>query len=620
MASAVVDLLNEAAGEFVEGLDKSQVDFSSILTGKVQLRHLQIKPAVFDALQLPFRLEFNYVGLVQLDLPLYALATSPLEAELKDVLLVLSVVASKDWDKDAFEAQYRKQKAEALASGEYKALFSTLEKGILWQLLLKLVGNFTAKVSNIHIRIEDFCSLTGKPFALGVCLRKVELHAAPRGADFSEPGVCRNNGSPTDDTFYKVISLDGLGIYLDDLLPPLPLKTVSVQSRRLRARRSRTRRATFGGPGHRSESASVSSKESDRERAFFQEEQRLPSAGAGSSGGFGGGSYNDSVRDFYQDVMAQLLQAELARAAAAADTNPDVPSSSTRVSEDLRRFLRPSNWGSPKPGGNWQTPLLSAEGVACSGGLTSCCSPCLNPQPQGRRQCEPLSLDDLDPSADTGGHPASRGLSGNVSAQDAATALSGGDVSCQPENLRSLLREASWVPVLAGFVKHPPCAAEESTGERSNSERASSERDRDAKRAPPLPLKVVGFESPSLESLREIQEGRQLSSSVSLGGTRRSAMDSRDLSSEGVKGAASHDGGFGEAREGAAGEEDGQPHLEERALDREKLANFRRLLETLWEVPHEFVLSPELFQVGDFRRLFRPLPSKVAAGGRCRRG
>ncbi|CDJ39158.1 hypothetical protein ETH_00043730, partial [Eimeria tenella] len=126
MAAALISVLNEAAGEYVEGLDRSQLDFSGALTGKVLLRHLQLKQKVFEVLPLPAAAEFNYIGLVQLDLPLYALGTSPILAEVGDVLLLLSVEASERWDAEEFLLQYQQQKAAALAAGEYKALFSSL--------------------------------------------------------------------------------------------------------------------------------------------------------------------------------------------------------------------------------------------------------------------------------------------------------------------------------------------------------------------------------------------------------------------------------------------------------------------------------------------------------------
>ncbi|XP_026191218.1 uncharacterized protein LOC113146851 [Cyclospora cayetanensis] len=129
MAAALIGLLNEAAGEYVEGLERSQLDFSGILTGKVLLRHLQLKKKAFEVLPLPVRPEFNYIGLVQLDLPVYSLGTAPILGELKDVLVLLSVESSGNWNAEDFLRHYHERKAAALAAGEYKALFSSLERG-----------------------------------------------------------------------------------------------------------------------------------------------------------------------------------------------------------------------------------------------------------------------------------------------------------------------------------------------------------------------------------------------------------------------------------------------------------------------------------------------------------
>lgn len=210
------------------GLDSNQLDFSGLLGGKVDLRHLQLKQAVFDFLSMPVSLVFNYIGRIRAEIPLYSLMTSPLEVEVEDVLIVLATRPTGEWDAEAFKELYVLQKKGSLESGEFKAMFSAIEGGLLWSTILTLAGNIRAAVRNIHIRIEDWHSRSGntqsytRAFSLGLCLKGVVLHSAPRGSNTSEQGFCTSSGKLQDNSLFKVISIEGLGFYIDALDRPLP--------------------------------------------------------------------------------------------------------------------------------------------------------------------------------------------------------------------------------------------------------------------------------------------------------------------------------------------------------------------------------------------------------------
>ncbi|KAL8455475.1 hypothetical protein Emag_000604 [Eimeria magna] len=370
MAAALVGLLNEAAGEYVEGLERSQLDFSGVLTGRVLLRHLQLKRKAFDELlPLPAEPEFNYIGKVQLDVPVYSLGTAPLLAEVRDVLLVLSVTASDKWDAEAFLSLYQQQKAATLAAGEYKALFSSMERGLLWQLLLKLLSSFTAVLRDVHLRIEDRHSVSGRPFALGLCLKSAVLHAAPRGENFSEAGVCRASGGLADDTFFKVLSVEGLGLYVDSLaIPASPQQHASSRPRASCLRDAAAdgdicSRPTDGGSTRSNrDSSSVERREArDRRRrnkweASLGSTSPLPAQREDSSSG--SLTYNERCRETYEAIVAQVLQEETAG--------------------DSRPAQQGDNWqgqgGVGSPWGAQGQASNNTKAQGCPGVATFCCN------------------------------------------------------------------------------------------------------------------------------------------------------------------------------------------------------------------------------------------------------
>ena len=412
-----------------------------MLTGKVLLKHLQLKKKSFEILPLPAEPEFNYIGRVELDVPVYSLGTAPLLAEVRDILLVLSVKPSDSWDADAFLAQYHEQKASTLAAGEYKALFSSLERGLLWQLLLKLLSSFTARVKDVHIRIEDRQSLSSKPFALGICLKSAILHAAPKGGDFSELGVCKANGGLADDTFFKVISVEGLGVYLDSLSVPAAISD-SLGS---------TPRHTDGSTpeGDRASSAAGRGDRGERRRSY------------GSSNGGGGGlvcrrsttwgkSYNESCREAYEDITAQVLQEETSEARR--------PHGGRRRSSQVGFLAATSAWTGQRdsPGGDSKCPGVT--GLCCNtrpSHSPSWDEETVSPTGRGRgRRRSSIGSDRLaDPTRDT-----STASSSSSSATPSWTTF-----SIQTDRARALAPDPaeSWVPLLRRYQREESPAPKE---------------------------------------------------------------------------------------------------------------------------------------------------------------
>ncbi|KYK64627.1 amine-terminal region of chorein, A TM vesicle-mediated sorter, partial [Toxoplasma gondii TgCatPRC2] len=330
LASAVVDLINNAASEFVVGLDSSQLDFSDLLSGKVDLRHLQLKQAAFDSLSMPVKLLFSYIGRIRVEVPLFSLMTSPLDVEVDDILVVLGTHPADEWDAESFKSVYLNQKEASLQHSEFQSMFSAIESGLTWSMLLTLASNIRASVRNVHVRIEDFHSRKSRPFSIGFCVKHALLHSAPKGADTSEPGFCTPSGSLQENMLFKMISVDGFGFYIDAIADPewpfsrphTPARaTDTAKRRRGTSVDAGTNRASFASSGSDPDDkrgARRPRKASRLSSASRIRLQSLRSSAEGDSNLFDVGQYgiprfpgesdNNYNRRMYESLMSRVLE------------------------------------------------------------------------------------------------------------------------------------------------------------------------------------------------------------------------------------------------------------------------------------------------------------------------
>ena len=81
----VADTLNEYLGDFVEGLDKSNVS-TSVFAGELELRDLQLKSTAFESLGIPVTLAAGFVGRLKLAIPWKSLGSKPIVVKIEQVL------------------------------------------------------------------------------------------------------------------------------------------------------------------------------------------------------------------------------------------------------------------------------------------------------------------------------------------------------------------------------------------------------------------------------------------------------------------------------------------------------------------------------------------------------
>lgn len=92
-------------GKFIENIDPSQLKIS-VVSGKVKLENMKLKPSIFESLPVPFQLVQGQVGLINLKIPVLKLTSSPLIIEISDVFALIRPKHIKEWNIDVEEKSF----------------------------------------------------------------------------------------------------------------------------------------------------------------------------------------------------------------------------------------------------------------------------------------------------------------------------------------------------------------------------------------------------------------------------------------------------------------------------------------------------------------------------------
>ncbi|KAI3383010.1 hypothetical protein SNEBB_004090 [Seison nebaliae] len=162
-------------GKFID-IDSQQLSLG-ILTGKLHLRNVRIKPDVVDRLNLGFSLINGVIGSIRISIPLFGLRWSEWSVELDNVValfksapLDLSSCIStpekkNEWKKKKLNVLEQQWIAQKLLANKQMSWTSS---AILYSLLNRLV----VRIRNIHFRYED--DIEENHFAIGLRLSDIE--------------------------------------------------------------------------------------------------------------------------------------------------------------------------------------------------------------------------------------------------------------------------------------------------------------------------------------------------------------------------------------------------------------------------------------------------------------
>lgn len=178
--SLVEKLLTTYAGDYIGGIESKNLSIG-VLSGKVVVENIFVKPGVLDILGAPVQLKYSTVGKIDLQIPWKSLGSSPVQAQIEKILLVLSPKDPKDWKLPettslAFKHEALKAYSKLLVEKYTESLKNMKkdpnQKSFAGLMVEKIIDNLQVTMKDIHIRFES----ENESFCLGVSLESFQLH------------------------------------------------------------------------------------------------------------------------------------------------------------------------------------------------------------------------------------------------------------------------------------------------------------------------------------------------------------------------------------------------------------------------------------------------------------
>ncbi|KAL0477092.1 vacuolar protein sorting protein VPS13 [Acrasis kona] len=207
-------LLSNILGDYIQDFDPKSLDIG-IWSGAVDLKDLRLKPTALDVFDLPISVVHGYVGAIRAHLPWKSLGSSPVEASVSDLFIVVQPKKSLVWNNKVEEDRAKSMKKKKLENYEVvKALKDTTEEvtdpkdaGFVSRLTETVVNNLQVRIKNVHIRYEDFTN-KDKPILFGVSMGGLE--AKSTNASWQETFI-----KATKEALYKIVQLSKLSLYMN---------------------------------------------------------------------------------------------------------------------------------------------------------------------------------------------------------------------------------------------------------------------------------------------------------------------------------------------------------------------------------------------------------------------
>ncbi|XP_045418559.1 vacuolar protein sorting-associated protein 13A isoform X3 [Lemur catta] len=211
--SVVVDVLNRFLGDYVVGLDRSQLSLD-IWKGVVVLKNLQIKENALSQLDVPFKVKVGHIGNLNLIIPWKNLYTQPVEAVLEEIYLLIVPSSRIKYDPVKEEKQLmeaKQQELKRIEEAKQKVVDQEQDRQekqdtFAEKLVTQIIKNLQVKISSIHIRYEDDITNRDKPLSFGISLQNLSMQTTDQ---YWVP--CLHD--ETEKLVRKLIQLDNLFAY-----------------------------------------------------------------------------------------------------------------------------------------------------------------------------------------------------------------------------------------------------------------------------------------------------------------------------------------------------------------------------------------------------------------------
>ena len=113
--SLLNSILQSAAGDYITGIDTDNLKVG-VFSGKVEIKKVQLNHSSLEKkLRLPLKIKFSSIGKLKLDVPWTSLSSSPVQAYLENVFIIVQPVDPENWKSyNLFEL--KKEDIEAYAN------------------------------------------------------------------------------------------------------------------------------------------------------------------------------------------------------------------------------------------------------------------------------------------------------------------------------------------------------------------------------------------------------------------------------------------------------------------------------------------------------------------------
>eukprot|EP00833_Pecoramyces_ruminatium_P010854 jgi/Orpsp1_1/1184886/evm.model.c7180000091381.1 len=204
----VVSLLNKLIGKYVDNLDTNQLSIS-VWKGDVVLQNLRLRKDALRQLNLPIDVLEGYLGELVLKFSWSDFKNTPVNINIKDVLLLAVPKAETEYNEELEEQELLNHKLNKIKKMELEELElndNDKQETYMTQLMAKIIDNLQISINNIHVRYEDQKSNFKSPFSIGLTIS--QLTACSSNEEWEKKEFVKESN-----TTYKLLNLEGLSLY-----------------------------------------------------------------------------------------------------------------------------------------------------------------------------------------------------------------------------------------------------------------------------------------------------------------------------------------------------------------------------------------------------------------------
>ena len=226
MASSILNIVFDRFLSNIVEIDASKTNFS-LLSGKIELRHLKIKDEIFQKVNLPFiEVAHGYIGKILIDLDMPFFYNHPIKVVVNKIFFHARLKNINKLNKEEEIKNMQKLKESSLLNAEVlKANILDIQKENAKNtkkknsnekkeptLVEKIINNLFVEVNDIVFKLDDEISYPEIPYSFGVILDNIKIRTTR--SDFKIPQNA-DEVIPFEEINFKVVAIDNFSVYMD---------------------------------------------------------------------------------------------------------------------------------------------------------------------------------------------------------------------------------------------------------------------------------------------------------------------------------------------------------------------------------------------------------------------